>query len=353
MKTDTSISNTSGREKQARLSDLLLGLGGGAAVTELSRDDYWALSRKVRSNKLEYNLRPQSGKLIELMVLDTYDQCRLVASYTEENKIREWARLLRCVDVKGYRFKTLNNLIFELRDLGLITLNEGQGTYELRPSLDDWSPIRALRGATRQAAAELPLSAERPLDAALAANSRDKALAGGGGPATVPAAQSLAGHDLLARLKQALANNASEQEMAALAEEARGILSAEKSADTQVAGNAVVVVSAEKSAEPIASLAFQKTASLAKASGKFSADEAFAWVSMVDRAGDISALQSRSVQAQWQETCERFPDYVLTKLRSIWEYESKRKDRTADQRIAKPLAWLSVKARTDRKMRRL
>lgn len=115
-------------------------------------------------------------------------------------------------------------------------------------------------------------------------------------------------------------------------------------------------------ARAIASLACTNKASLATGSARGrgpavppegssieKSGEAIAWLQSVDP----RPFRNKKFLEQWLETCERYPRYVLSKLRGVWEDNVRRlKAGEPVERIENPLAYLAGVARQEGRMRR-
>lgn len=309
----------------------------------------WLLSYRFRQGLSNYRLMPQEERLAHLMCLDTFDRGELGGRVTLE----VWARALGLRDSKGLRTDKCEKLVKSLMDLGIADVNSAQGTFELRPYAQHWSRLRALRNeAESKAEGELPLCAERPLSEALSELARDKALAGG--PVQVKEDWSA----FFSRFRSALDRGTVAEEFPEVSADksADGRINppnfaADKSADKETpikTGDlASPQVSAKSADAPIASLAYGSTkAKLAMGSAEKSAE---AWEFLVKR--DVrGALKEKRFYGQWQDLCEREPNYVLRKLAGALEAF---KPTDESPMVENPLAYMARKAREDGKFRRV
>lgn len=333
------------------------------------RDQNWQLSIAMRRNIAiygrRYELRPSDREFLGLLILDTYDLGRVASEWTPA-KQEAMARTMGMVETKGVRLDKLEKMFTRLITLGLIDRNAGQGTYQLRPHVENWWHPATGQATTASGHPELALSAERPLSDNLSEVSREKALAGApeapaataAGALDAPAlfakwremvdqpealAAWLKEHQPLPEIRQSVGAStsveATEREKlsaeksadvsgkfaesrSAKFADASGKFSessAEKSAETEVAQPEGVEVSAkfadisaEKSADAIASLAFKdQKAKLAKAAEK-SAD-ARRWLEEVDKAKVMAS--GNQWAREWDSLLERDPGFVLRWLK--------------------------------------
>jgi hypothetical protein len=338
------------------------------------------LSIRMREGLSVYDLKELELRLAHILVLETFDRDQTRAKI----ELRRWAKVLGLVEAKGPREDKALALFNSLVDLDIVDANAGDGMYELRPAMENWSRLRALRIKQSQAAhPELPnFSAERPLSEALSDVSREKALQKGPVPRRdwshlfSKLAQNINDPDALQALMRENfpepSSGATENERRINpptdGEKSRGV-SADYSADwrpgekTTVNPGALLggLESADYSAAPIASLAPVKTAKLAipanspapaRTDPKLTSAAALRWLQEVDKLGRLSG----PFGPQWEEVCAKHPKYVLQRLRGAFEDHEKRaarKEKGASgvvlAPVGDPLAWLSRKAREEGK----
>jgi hypothetical protein len=70
---------------------------------------------------------------------------------------------------------------------------------------------------------------------------------------------------------------------------------------------------------------------------------AWSWLERIDSTGGLKVDRFR---AQWQEACERFPDYILNVLPNVIDRQIELRGQ-----VAKPLALCARAARADGKLR--
>ncbi len=134
---------------------------------------------ELASGREGIKLRPNELRLGYQICLETFDAGLESGRCTDEDLDR-WARLLNLKDSKGFRGDKVASILNTLKDLGIVDINPGQGTFEPRPHPQVWLRARAMRareftGAVSSHAPELQLRAERPLSEALSELSREAA----------------------------------------------------------------------------------------------------------------------------------------------------------------------------------
>ena len=364
---------------------------------------FWIYSRVMRDGLANYDLKPREYWLAQVLVLETYDQVDATGAPAPvaigRLRLEDWARRSGYDDAKGPRVDKLVGVLKALVDLGIVDVNWVEGTYEPRPAAESWSRLKALRAKPRclplEAQRILNLGAERPLSSALAEVSRERALDGVG--AVVSGAINKEGGpnpDYLARPRQSQGRSAlpfyrlkaaldNPDELLRLESETQraighqpvgdsphgpssaensadsSAVSAENSAETQLAENGAVTLSAENSAEKreggrgeLASLALYRRAKLAKGSAENSAEkritpvEAREWLLKVDHAG---TMRGRFC-ADYEALCENHPGFVLGRLRGAFE-DHERRFGTGPYRLTDPVGWMGRKAADEGRMK--
>lgn len=334
----------------------------------------FVLSVRFREGLRDYaaghRLRPTEFYLAQLLCLDSFDRGELRGAVD----LVRWALALNMRDARGARADKCAPVLCSLKELGIVDVDPARGTFELRPDWTMWSRLQALRSAPTASTSELNLCADRPLSEALSEVSREAALTNGGRSGGATAVH-------FGRLKEALKQGpeAVEKLLSEFATSWRaedvppyqgpspkfggGVRQNLPQASSAKGGEAEVV---EKmglcAASPKfggTSLALAELSSDLKAEAKLKlpasspvkADEAMRWLESVDRAG---RLGRQEVLAQWSELCDREPGYVLRKLRwHFEEYENHWRRPDNPTPVSDPLAWMSRKAREERKLREL
>ena len=335
----------------------------------------WVYSRVMREGLTCCKLKPKQSWLAEVLILESYDrldESGLAAPVLRGKlALKEWAERGGFRDEKGLRTKTLEGVLRSLVTLGLVDVNWMESTFELRPAASSWDTSVGLRAKPRPVCVKqqvMEFSAERPLSAALADLSREKALTGAGVATSDSRALfnrlRVAVNDPLemAALQEDLARMARAPASGDLPDDVGGKIrrmSAEKFADTgngeKPADLQGFAASAEKFAESVQAEAVSAVpASVQKAvpangsAEKFA--DAMAWLKKKDAKG---RLQDVGIFAQWSELCERNPRYVLDRLRWHLQYYQDRTARNNEPPLEDPLAWMSRKARDERQLKRL
>lgn len=323
----------------------------------VTKDDCVALSIQFRLGLQCYDLVPTEFLLSHLLCLLTLDR----GEVTGRLDPREWAVRIGMVDAAGPRAGRCLKVVKTLICLGILDVNFAQGTFELRPCVENWSRTRAFRGASRTATGmeELPLRSERPVSEALSELSREQALKSG--PSTK--------HDwpaLFSNLRAALQAGPEAMEEFLKAhpdcherspENSGNLvnnfhrkipseLPAENSGDRKDQSARGFAAAPENSSGPAiaSSASLIQKAKLATA-GSAKVGEAWAWLSSEDRLGQ---LMDPRYGPQWRELCERDPLYVLKRLKGRLDHY---RDRNGKDSVGDPIAWMSRKAREERQMR--
>ena len=242
-------------------------------TNELGAGDYARLSVAMRQGLIDYDLRPTERDLAGLLVLETFDKHRVRA----EVRIDSWAKRL------GWRADKLERLAFRpLVEFGLVDLNAAQGTFELRPNVEAWSRVRALRIRPRPDTDDvLPLSAERPLDEALSSWSREQALEKAPIGTRIHSAEKSATE----RRKNPPSSDCEEiHSFGGLEEKSSGVQQLAAAAIRPSLKAAAASCSEEKSAQ------------------------ALAWLQSIDERG---MLRVPAFSCQWLKLCSEHPDWVL------------------------------------------
>lgn len=323
----------------------------------------WAWSTATREGLQRFKLSPSERLLGGQMVLESFDQCRTVAPVL----IPEWCHVMggTFLDNGKPREAKLRAVLDNLVQLGVVDVNQAQGTFELRPDWTLWR-FRGLRclpqEGSKAATDSLQLRAERLLSEALSENSRTGAMKTGG-PVLVrdwpdlfnKARQAVNDPSKIASLlaefpaeKVAAANCAGGGEIRRNA--------AAKSAGMQVTAAQGFAAAPESyshySQPPIAiSLDPNKLRAIAKPAEK-SASPSMDEVVLELRSVDLGReLQRSSALAQWEDLAGRKPGYVMG---LVEEYRSRSAlyARQGRKAIASPVAWISRIARDAGELRR-
>ena len=325
-------------------------------------------SRRFRESLEDYDLLPTELRLLLHLCLETYDQ-GLIRGRVD---LPGWAAKLRMREAKGLRVDKCERVFKSVCDLGIVDLNAAQATFELRPDPSSWSNVRAFYGVSKQET-ELTLCAERQLSESLSELSREKALLGAPGPTerdwrtlfTEMKAAVQAGPEAVEQFQrdhpgvfgQAESGEKSADVSAKSSDVFRGknpptqnnqqpqvfavdlSRSGEKSADPKLIASCTAFD--VQKAKPAKAVSGEKSAESGKYAGKFSKEEAWEWLFSVDAMGQLNdALYG----PQWAALCERYPNYVMTRLKP--KLEAMREKST----ITDPIAYLSKKAREEGRM---
>lgn len=326
------------------------------------QEDCVRWSRALRQGIIAYDFLPREVLLLLILCEETFDR----GAVQGKTDLVGWSRRLSMRPDKLRR-----EVWSELLKTGVIDFNEGQGTFQLRPAMRDWSRTRSLRVPVNDVGAgqELPLTAERPLSESLSELSRESVLVQGteaanGASALAPAGSPPPIKDWAAefrRLAAAVAAGRVEEEFgdvlaaeksAAPSEqgpaEKSAVSVAEKSAATQASENGGLGRgeggAAEKSAVPIASYSSDRNkAKLAMAAEKSAA--AWRWLESLDKRGHLREPRCAN---QWGGLCARDPGYVLEKLKGALA-RGQELAAVRGGEVGDPLAYMARKAREDRK----
>jgi hypothetical protein len=364
-----------------------------------------ALSRCFRSGILVYDLLPTEERLAHLLCLHTFDR----GHHAGRVDLDAWSRRLGFRDARGLRPDKAERILKTLVELGIVDVNQAQGSFELRPDAAGWSRLRGLRSDWQpdlSEGGELPLREERLLSEAISENSREKALEGALAPERDWGAY-------CAQLKSAVLRGTVEEEFrdildsssSASAKSADDLVrrnppnASAKSDATETCEKAPKSAASEKSdamrrnppnasaksdaakicekapknaasdladakpsrtraqASKALSLALvQKAKAIgAKACAREvsakSADDAAAaldWVRGIDALGHLA--RGGWVRDRWEALCQSEPRYVLGKLRGTLEDRERRVAAGKLPAVADPLAWLAAKARAEGRM---
>lgn len=352
-----------------------------------SAEDWQRLAAALDDGIICYDLRPIEVLLLLVLKAETYRRQSLSAPV----RLEAWAAQL------GMEVRKLRPYWRELVLLGIVDANQGQGSYSLRPDAAMWSKTRGRRSAASiPGHPELPLIAERPLDAALTEVAVEKVLS----PKSNVQSRTVTAEDWHA-LRESLscpeklggppspgygAVKAAEKSAGAGAEKFSGgggkirRGAAEKSAGPQVAdtgppGELFTVFTDPYSlaeAQPLkaeAELSFkaaEKSAGAVIADSRLPIAEGQRAGTMADGKGQMANRQQRiaaamdwlqrvdsrrrlarvDVLSQWEDLCQREPEYVLGKLRRRYEEPH-------NAPLSNPLGWLAQVAIEDGRLRRL
>jgi hypothetical protein len=315
----------------------------------------WVYSHVMRDKLSRYRLKPKQFWLAHVLVLESYD--RLDESGAPDPIVKaplcidEWAKRGRFEDEKGLRRKSLEAVLESLVGLGIVDVNWIERTFELRPAVESSGQLTELRARATRVEGEsqrvLELCAERPVSAALADLSREKALVGAGAAVSGASAlfsrprQAVNDPTEMAALEADLARTMSAPNSAEKSAESIGgkirRTSAEKSADTgngeKPADLQGFAASAEKSAErpqlAAAAVPVQPCTKLAKLAGNLpafkaaaasssegNATEAMAYLLQIDQGHD--SLKARAEWAvAWTKISLEHSDWVLGRFRKL------------------------------------
>ncbi|MDB6022908.1 MAG: hypothetical protein JWQ04_2765 [Pedosphaera sp.] len=291
-----------------------------------------AYSAALCRGLVSYRLMPNEVLLLLILEGETFAR-NLIEGKVD---LDAWARRLRLTTAK------LEKRYWQpVVELLIVDSNEGQGTFQLRPFMQDWSRVRGLRNPNNLCAEpELPLVAERPLDDALSSLSREKALSeSGAAPSGGPAENS----------SPAGAHSTSVPDWAGFRNDLTRLT------PDELAKKYPPVKAGEILALPGQSAVSAKTAQTKSvAVSNFVSTElsqaAWLWLQSIDGKGRFAdALVTR----QWQALCANEPAYVLQDLRRRWEKvqrEVRAGERRGEHVPADPISYLSRKALDARKL---
>ena len=293
--------------------------------------DFVRLSVAMRRGLLIYDLCPVERDLAGLLILETFDQGRCRAPV----RLEAWAMRLGRMSARADK---LERLAFKpLVELGLVDLNAGQGTYELRPNIETWSKLRAWRSHSQPANGTPDLSpalaVARPLDEALSSWSREQTLAGEEQKAesrklTMGLADKSAGEWRIN--PPAVADKSTTQETPITTGLSSGLgATADKSAGLQLLAAAALKLSNKAAA---ASCTADLSATIAP--GQDPTATALAWLESIDERG---MLRVPAFAVQWLKLCQERPDWILSRARR----------RLAEVQPANPLGFLAKMARDE------
>lgn len=327
-----------------------------------SPEEFRAWSAALRAGMVAYGFLPTEVLLLLILCEETFDRNELAA----RADVPAWARRL------GMRPDKLRPVWEELIGIQVVDFNAAAGWYQLRPALESWTNVRALRVPRNlRAGAELPLKLERPIDEALSSMSREQALLAprgalsGAGDSPAPSGSQLSGRQTALEWHRQIRASHPASEWPAFQAEFEMRLAAEKSAGPgenipeKLSAASADFSAARKSpaltavlrgragpVEKSAALPYRVTSlvSAVPETSLVSREEKSAaacrWIGDVDTENCLAQMNCRQ---QWEELCNRDPDYVLTKLKKALRLAM------ATTEIRNPLGFLARKCRDDRK----